>query len=150
MPEQNSNINPEDSFTFVDKRHGAAEPEAAPEEAVVPPSVTLESADIEENTVEEDLDATPATYQIALYAVGLLQMNALQQLGLMADPKTGKSNRDLAQARVAIDCVAALVGAIDGPGSQLEPRLRQEIRRAVTDLRLNYVTQTQLAGTTGS
>jgi hypothetical protein len=64
----------------------------------------------------------------------------------MADPKTGKSARDLKQAKVAIDCVAGLVTALDTPGSVLEPNLKQEMRRMITDLRLNYVTQTQMAG----
>jgi hypothetical protein len=125
-----------EGFTFVDKRR-AAEPEAGQESEPSESDVVADDLD--------DADAPDTTYQIALYALGLLQMNAIQQLGLIADPKTGKANRDLGQARVAIDCVASLAAVLDAPDSALDSALRQNVRRVLTDLRLNYVTQTKMA-----
>ena len=128
-----------EGFTFVDKRRVTDTPE--PE---VPQTDLDESEPFIENEAG-DAVAPDSTHQIALYALGLLQMNAFQQLGLISDPATGKANRDLGQARVAIDCVSALAAILDGPDSALEPKLRQDVRRVLTDLRLNYVTQTKMA-----
>ncbi|HEY3328933.1 MAG TPA: DUF1844 domain-containing protein [Capsulimonadaceae bacterium] len=143
-----NNTHDEESFTFVDKRRVNTEAEAAPADEPAEPEAPIATDEAEVDSAADDFDPDklPATYQLALYALGMLQMNAFQQLGLMADPKTGKSVRDLAQARVAIDCVASLAEVIDAPGSPIEARIKQEIRRVVTDLRLNFVTQTQLAG----
>ncbi len=150
----------DEGFTFTDKRRVAEDSPATDEspvtEEATEPVTAAEpgSDDVPVADTEDDIDdvggeefGIGSTNQVALYALGLLQMNALQQLGLMADPKSGKSQRDLAQARVAIDCVAGLINALDAPGSVLEPHLRQEMRRMITDLRLNFVTQQQLAAT---
>ena len=144
---QSAGSSPEaEGFTVVDKRRTAsvAEPTLSEE------SVSSVETEPEQDEIEgiDDLDEAggpDSTYQIALYALGLLQMNAFQQLGLISDPKSGKANRDLNQARVAIDCVASLAAVLDAPSSSLEPRLRQDVRRVLTDLRLNYVTQTKMA-----
>lgn len=128
-----------DAFSFVDKRRTADAPEAEEQEDQVTDDASVGEEEL------EDIGGPESTHQIALYALGLLQMNAFQQLGLISDPATGKANRDLGQARIAIDCVAALAGVLDGPDSDLEPRLRQDVRRVLTDLRLNYVTQTKMA-----
>ncbi len=145
----------EEGFTFVDKRRVSedavvTEPENESASAVTEEPTPLPIDDAGAGEFEDDVTTDElgigSTNQVALYAIGLLQMNALQHLGLMADPKTGKSSRDLKQAKVAIDCVAGLVAALDTPGSVLEPNLKQEMRRMITDLRLNYVTQTQMAG----
>ena len=127
----------EESFTFVDRRRTGAEEE--PAEAAPESDPVVEADDL------DDSSGPNATYQIALYALGLMQMNAFQQLGLMADPSTGKAHRDLDQARIGIDCVAALASVLDSPASQLDERVRGDIRRVLTDLRLNFVTQSQLA-----
>lgn len=133
-----------EGFTFVDKRRVAADPsesQPVPEPQAAQPA----SGDADTPADLESGDAPDTTHQIALYALGLLQMNAFQQLGLISDPKTGKANRDLAQARVAIDCVAALASVLDAPDSLLDPNLRQDVRRVLTDLRLNFVTQSKMA-----
>jgi hypothetical protein len=136
-----------EEYTFVDKRRA---PESNTETADSGPAeATSESgseSDLPDSeAAHEDLEDASSTHQIALYALGLLQMNAFQQLGLISEPKTGKSVRDLDQAKVAIDCVSAIAGVLDSPDSTLEPRLRQDLRRIVTDLRLNFVTQSKLA-----
>jgi len=132
----------EEGFTFVDKRSVAPQEEPAVDEPIE--DVPLEGE------AEAGEGGPSTTYQLALYALGLLQMNAFQQLGLLSNPNTGKAVRDLAQARLAIDCVAALAGVLDTPGSALEDRTKQDVRRVLTDLRLNFVTQSQMAAGDGS
>lgn len=142
-----TNEHDSEEYTFVDKRRAAA-PGGEPAEAQSSesPAETASGETIpEDETVDKDIQDASSTHQIALYALGLLQMNALQQLGLISEPKTGKAERDLAQAKVAIDCVSAIAGVLDSSDSTLEPRLRMDLRRIVTDLRLNFVTQSKLA-----
>lgn len=61
---------------------------------------------------------------------------AWQKLGLRPDPFTQRIHRDLAQAKVAVDIVAAVA-------AQLEPSLddedRRHIQNLVRDLKVNYV-----------
>ena len=61
---------------------------------------------------------------------------AWQKLGLRPDPFTQGIHRDLAQAKVAVDTVAAVA-------AQLEPSLddedRRQIQNLVRDLKVNYV-----------
>ncbi len=60
--------------------------------------------------------------------------------GADPQPVPGEMERDLAQAKIAIDTVAFLVG-------QLEPHLsaeeRREMQNMVSMLRINYVQQSQ-------
>jgi hypothetical protein len=66
-----------------------------------------------------------------------------QKLGLRPDAATGTVHRDLDQAKLCIDAVAALVGV-------MEPRLEgsdlREIRNLVTNLRMNFVQQQEMGG----
>ena len=70
--------------------------------------------------------------------IGELSARAWMHMGLIVDPATKLIARDLAQARLAIDCVAGLV-------EQLAPVVdkgeRDELERLLADLRLNYVRQ---------
>jgi hypothetical protein len=130
-----------EGYTFVDKR-GEASAEAEAASAPVDDHAAVDEA---ESEGLEEFDGASSTQQLALYALGLLQLNAFQQLGLISEPKTGKAVRDLDQAKLAIDCIVALVEVLDSPGSIVDQRVRQDIRRVVTDLRLNYVSQAQMA-----
>ncbi len=77
-------------------------------------------------------------------AMAIEQFGAIawQKLGLQPDPLTGQTSRDLPQARVAVDAVAALAGV-------LEPRLddedRRQVQNLVRDLRVNYVQKAEEA-----
>jgi len=84
-------------------------------------------------------------FGIASYAIGLLSMSAWQYLGLVADPKTNKATRDLRQARIAIDCVAGMVDALDKNSGAVDPKTLNDIKRVLNDLRLNFVTQTTMS-----
>ncbi len=78
------------------------------------------------------------TTSLLRWCISLLTANAWQRMGLIPDPATNKIERNLEDARLAIDAVAALV-------EQVKPRLadteRREVEKLLTDLRLNFVQQ---------
>ena len=74
--------------------------------------------------------------------VQILADIAWQKLGLRPDPVVGTTQRDLDQARLCIDAVAALAGVID---AKLEPTDQREVRNLVTNLRMNFVQQQEMA-----
>jgi hypothetical protein len=73
---------------------------------------------------------------LALWMLEELQAQAWIKLGLWKDPTTGDLQADLPQAKIAIDCVAALVGVLE---PHLTDSQRRELQRLLTDLRLNFV-----------
>jgi hypothetical protein len=132
---------PEESFSFVDKRRTVETPEPiSPSNDNAAPSPS-ETGTIEDS--EPDLDTQTSIYEIAAYCMGLMTTEGFQRMGLIADPKTGKAIVDLPSARVAIDCVAALVNVLDEPSSTLPEPVRREMKRTLNDLRLNYVDRTR-------
>lgn len=78
---------------------------------------------------------------IALWTIEELQAQAWIKMGLWKDPVSGELLTDLPQAKIAIDCVAAL-------SEVLKPHLtdaqRRELERLLTDLRLNFVQRSAL------
>lgn len=62
------------------------------------------------------------------------------RMGLLANPATQKVDKDLPQARLAIDCAAALA-------EQLQPHLddheKRELQTLLANLRINYVEQSK-------
>lgn len=143
MPEDKSQSPEEEGFTFVDKRR-AAQPESA-EETPAPPTMSEEdaaTADLGDDLSAADADSL-GTYGLVTYVIGLLASDAWARMGLIANPATGKVEKDLVQARVAIDCAAALVGVVDIPESKLPESLRGDLRRVLSDLRINFVEQSK-------
>ena len=65
-----------------------------------------------------------------------LQTAAMQQLGKLLNPLTGKMERDLAQARVTIDLLSALKNRTRG---NLSPEEERIIDVSLTELQLNFV-----------
>lgn len=70
--------------------------------------------------------------------IDVLQQGAWISMGLVADPATGQIEKDMAGAKTAIDCVAFLVEKVEG---DLDESIRRELRRIVSDLRINFVQQ---------
>lgn len=68
------------------------------------------------------------------------QAAALQQMGKMVSPITGKTERDLGAAKQSIDLLEALERKTRGNLSAEEGKAIQEI---LTNLRLNYVDELQ-------
>jgi hypothetical protein len=137
----------EEGFTFVDKRRASSESESAEAAAPAPEQMTeddVATARLGDDISNADEDAASlGTYGLVTYAIGLLASDAWQRLGLIANPMTGKAEKDLAQARVGIDCVASLISVIDVAESNLPESLRNDLRRVLSDLRVNFVEQSR-------
>jgi hypothetical protein len=64
---------------------------------------------------------------------------AWTQLGLIANPATGKAEMNLVNARAAIDAATALVAIADSSASDLPEEARRDLKRVLGDLRLNFL-----------
>lgn len=76
----------------------------------------------------------PAPLVRALIAV--FDGHAWRAMGLITDPVSGETKRDLPAAQLAIDCIQFLVGKVDSGISENEQR---ELQRRMNDLRMNYL-----------
>jgi hypothetical protein len=130
-----------DKFTIVDKRRVTDETEAEDGDEQTPSTVATEPQSTEERIDQPEQQAS--IYDIAAYCTGLLITEGFQRMGIIGDPRTGKAVVDLPSARVAIDCVAALVTVLDEPASTLPEPVRREMKRTLNDLRLNYIDRTR-------
>ena len=93
-----------------------------------------EHAHQQEETAQVPLRAP----DLVRWCVTLLATSAWQAMGLIADPATHRVERNLDDARLAIDAAAALL-------DHLRPRLpdaeQREFETLLTNLRLNFVEQ---------
>ncbi|MES2463106.1 MAG: DUF1844 domain-containing protein [Armatimonadota bacterium] len=157
---------PEEGFTVRDRRRvsvddsnvssPATDSTAAAAAASVPdalPQVTEESAMTDEPLYEDegflgegddpqDAGQLPDVYSVLALFMGELRNLAWLRMGLVANPGTGQIERDLPQAKVAIDTVAFLA-------TQLEPLVAPEerlpLKALVSDLQVNFVEQSKRA-----
>jgi len=128
-------------FTFVDKRRVSAETPAASAETQaeppLPPVSEFHPSTESEAAHQAGLPQLAVTDRL-LMCIDILHQGAWIAMGLVADPATGRVERNLADARLAIDSVAHLVDQLQG---RLDEPTLAELRRVVSDLRLNYVHQ---------
>lgn len=91
---------------------------------------------------EEPSEQIPAldAYSTLRWCIGLLSAQAWQWLGLVAYPGSGEVKKDLEQARLSIDSVAALVERL---APRVEESEKRELENLVSNLRLNFVNQSQ-------
>ena len=137
----------EESFVFRDRRR-AATPEALTPPATVPAPIAEPEGDAYDDALmpeEEGAEqggALPDVYSVLALFLQELRSLAWLRMGLVANPSTGQIERDMDQARVAIDTVAFL-------GNQLEPVVAPEerlpLKALVSDLQINYVEQSKRA-----
>jgi len=147
-------------FRIVDKRKGAADEPAQPAgdraaegaapkpepggPAEAPPHAeAAEAAGPAPAAPEEEAELEPIdVYAVVQYCISILNGHAWQWMGLVVNPLTKQVERDLAQARVAIDCVEALLKQVEAglPGPQAK-----QLRQALADLRVNFVKQSSQA-----
>jgi hypothetical protein len=118
----------EESFEVTDKRRVHLDTDSAPLEA---------------EAVEDPGEAGPSLPPMDVYAllkttIGMLSNGAWGWMGLSPNPFTGEMERDMAQAKIAIDCVTYLVAQVD---PHLEEADRREMQNVVSMLRVNYVQQ---------
>lgn len=86
---------------------------------------------------EEQFQQQPAdVVAVALWMIGELQAQAWIKLGLWKDPVSGELRTELPQAKIAIDCVAALAEVLK---PHITDSQRRDLERLLTDLRLNFV-----------
>ena len=86
------------------------------------------------------MDSDSATDFHFLSLIAAHQQAGLQQLGKIANPMTGKSERNLEGARYAIEVLESLAKKTQGNLTDEEDRVLQE---ALTMLRLNYVDESR-------
>ena len=118
----------------------AAKPEPEPE------AKAEEAPKAEPGQPSEQVPTLDA-YSAVRWCIAFLTAQAWQWMGLVADPASGQVRKDLAQARLSIDSVAGLVNALASPPGlgRIEPAERRELENLVSNLRLNFVNQSQAA-----
>jgi len=79
-------------------------------------------------------------YTVLRFCIAQLAAAAWQKMGLQADPLTNEVHKDLDQARAAIDAATALA---DRLLPHLEGQEARDYQSLLTDLRLNFVNQSQ-------
>lgn len=152
-----------EGFTFRDRRRTAAldapdAPEAAvpaaapsPEPAPQPAAAAFGATEDDALTDEEaasllagdesgEAGELPDVYAVLALFLGELRNLAWLRMGLVANPGTGQIERDLPQAKVAIDTVAFLAQQLE---PTVAPQERLPLRALVSDLQINFVEQTK-------
>jgi hypothetical protein len=90
-------------------------------------------------TSEERTERVPLhAPDLVRWCVSLLATSAWQEMGLIPDPATNTVERNLDDARLAIDAAAALIEHLRPRAADLE---RRELDNLLATLRLNFVEQ---------
>jgi hypothetical protein len=76
------------------------------------------------------------TRELLVWMLGVLGAKAWQGMGLVANPASGKIEKNLADAKIAID---AFAGLLDAVRPHLEAQARRDTESLLTTLRLNFV-----------
>jgi hypothetical protein len=79
-----------------------------------------------------------SVFGVLQFTVGTLSQLAWQGMGLIANSATGKLEPRMAEARMAIDALRALVPVMS---SSLDESSRRELQTLLSNLQLNYVEQ---------
>ena len=136
-------------FEIVDKRGAkkerASRKKRAKKEAPAEPAVEEQPAaaqpEAPQPEAEEKHEPRPVdVYTTVTWMVGMLASSAWLAMGLQINPGTGKIEKDLAQARTAIDCVMALADRVT---PHLDEAQRREMRGLISDLQINFVNQSK-------
>lgn len=143
--------NQEPDFEIIDRRRVSTEggEQAAPEEPVefetkaeaeAPPSESAQPSEAAAEAEAEEPREVPAmtAEDIITMSIGLLQQQAWVNMGLVMNPATKAVTKDMEQAKLAIDAVAALVDLI---APRLEESVQRDLRAMVSDLQINFVQQ---------
>lgn len=136
----------EKDYEVVDKRkvkldkdgEVVVEPEAEASEAQ--PEEKPEEAEAEEQPTPEEMGSLPPVDVRSLLKsfIALLGAHTWQWLGLVKNPVTGQVEKDMAQAKLAIDSISALIGQLEGRLDQSE---QLELKGLLSDLQVNFVQQ---------
>lgn len=123
----------EPSFRVTDRRRRG--PEDSQESTPAPES--------QPESQEEGTAATPPseflpTPDLVRIFIAELQTRTLIHMGLIPNPATRLVAKDLPQARLALDCLAALIEQL---GPSAAPAERDELQQILTNLRFSFVRQ---------
>jgi hypothetical protein len=116
---------------------GKKKPKAEPKE---PPTDSEEANSLQEEEPTPqmvDISALPV-WQLIPFFIRILDSVAWQKMGLVVNPMTQEIEKDLVQARAAIDSYEALLGQLKEHG---EPVAIEALEARLADLKLNYATQ---------
>jgi hypothetical protein len=131
----------ESGFNVVDKRHvhDASVNEAA---ASTPTPETSDAPPQPEPERQPHPEALPklAVRDRLLMCIDILYQSAWISMGMVSDPSSGQIERNMEDAKIAIDSVAFLAGKLEG---KLDDSTGREIKRLVSDLQVNFVRQSQ-------
>jgi len=108
-----------------------------PEEAAQPESGSETSSAAAEDAGRQavPLEAI-STRELLVWMLGVLGAKAWQGMGLVPNPGSGKIEKDLGDAKIAIDAFAAVLDAIR---PQLDAQVQRDTEALLTTLRLNFV-----------
>jgi Domain of unknown function (DUF1844) len=116
----------------------AEQPGKPPDEAAQEPGGAEEQRAAEPD--EHAQQAVPleaiSTRELLVWMLGVLGAKAWQGMGLVANPATGKIEKNLDDAKTAIDAFAGLLDAIR---PHLEAQARRDTESLLTTLRMNFV-----------
>ncbi len=135
----------EKGYEVIDKRRvkpddvsAEGETEEAPKEEASPEQPEEKSG--EKPSAEDIAAGLPPVdvYTLLGSFVALLGTHAWQWMGLVMNPSTGKIEKDLAQAKVAIDVIAAIAAQLEG---KISPSESEQLKAMLSDLRINFVRQ---------
>lgn len=139
MPEEES----EEGFVFRDRRRSPTSEVSAPTapvEIAEPEGEVYDDLAMEGQEDGEPMGGLPDVYSVLALFLQELRSLAWLRMGLVANPSTGQIERDLEQARIAIDTVEFLA-------KQLEPAVAPEerlpLKAMVSDLQINFVEQSK-------
>jgi len=97
-----------------------------------------------EEEYDEGMPSMDITVQGVLrFSIEMLSTRAWSCMGLTPNPMTGKMERDLEEARRAIDVLGALA-----PHAEVgaEPQEKRDLRNMLADLRVNFLRQSGASG----
>lgn len=143
MPNKPANGEEEPTFRVTDRRRVTSEGPPPPPEASggtaekthepgQPPQAETPQADQEE---ERRVVLLPIADLVRIF-IAEFQTRALMHMGLIPNPETRLVAKDLPEARLAIDCVAALIEQLSPLAASGE---QAQLRQLLADLRLNFV-----------
>jgi hypothetical protein len=95
----------------------------------------------EEESAKPDLTLEMFKPSILIqWFVAALVTKAWETMGLVADPLSGKVEKDLSEARLAIDAIGALYPVMK---EGMSPEEKKKFEALLSDMRINFVNQSQ-------
>ena len=131
-------------FEVVDRRRVSASGDAPPEDAPSGGGAAEEMAPGEEDLLGDLPPFNPLLQMnvgtVLRMTLGLLNDKAWINLGLYPDPITSQVEKNLPEARRAIDAIADLIKHVE---ADAPPEEKRELQVMLSNLRLNFVKQSQ-------